>query len=614
MIEEQQRRRHSEPSLVQNGTDESPTASTILSPPPTTANSSRSDTAINVGSDDNINGFRGGSPAASTSSRGGKASAPSSSKLKSVLVVMTMTTAMMINIANSTSVSIALPTIGRELGLHEADLQWLVSAYPLSSGCLLLAFGRLADLYGRKLTFILGSAFLTAFTLACAFPSDIIALNILRGVQGLGAAATIPASVGILAHHFPPGKARSWAFATFSAGAPVGGIFGSAVGGVLTEFTAKTWRSSFYLMAGMTFLSMVCGVFCIRSDTPPVDVDKRIDWLGALIISAGLVLIVFVLGQGEIAPNKWATPYIIALLIVGVILVAAFLYWQRYLEKVQNDPNAPYSVWTPPPLMKMSIWTRGNGRFSAMMAIAFLEWCCFLGWSFWIQLYYQNYVGLTPLKTVLRLLPMTVSGILCNIFIGIFVARIPIVYLTVIGTGATAVACLLFAIIEPEVTFWAYGFPAAVLVVLGADFIFSAGTIYVAKVAQLDEQSVAGGLFNTMTQLGTALGVTVSTVVYNSISARAGPDADPLPAYHAAQWANFAFGVIGAILAFVFFRGVGVVGDRQKKPAVEEEGVREEEKLGDETPRFESGTSTPMEKEQRGMGGPKVLGSDLKLS
>jgi len=76
---------------------------------------------------------------------------------------------------------------------------------------------------------------------------------------------------------------------------------------------------------------------------------------------------------------------IIALLVVGVLFIAIFLYWQHYLEKIQDDPNAPYSVWTPPPLMRLTIWTRANGRFAATLAIAFTNWCAFMAWTFWVQ-------------------------------------------------------------------------------------------------------------------------------------------------------------------------------------------------------------------------------------
>ena len=78
-------------------------------------------------------------------------------------------------------------------------------------------------------------------------------------------------------------------------------------------------------------------------------------------------------------------PDIIALLVLGVIMIALFLYWQHYLEKIHDNPDSPYSVFTPPPLMKLSIWTRANGRIAAMMTIGFMEWCAFSSWSFWVH-------------------------------------------------------------------------------------------------------------------------------------------------------------------------------------------------------------------------------------
>jgi predicted MFS family arabinose efflux permease len=139
-----------------------------------------------------------------------------------------------------------------------------------------------------------------------------------------------------LAHSFPPSRARSLAFATFAAGAPVGAAFGTTIGGVLTEFTtyvcfflffcsvslydiaadvegtfstnSKTWRSSFYLLAGLTMLCFIGGVVSIDEDVPSNEVDKRVDWIGAFLVTAGLVLIVFVLGEGEYAPQQWRTP------------------------------------------------------------------------------------------------------------------------------------------------------------------------------------------------------------------------------------------------------------------------------------------------------------------
>ncbi|KAF5359653.1 hypothetical protein D9756_002891 [Leucocoprinus leucothites] len=527
------------------------------------------------------------------------------SLLSSLIIVLVATLSMIINIGNNTLVSIALPTIGREFNADPSLLQWIVSAYPLSSGCLLLVCGRLADLYGRKKAYLAGTLMLAAFTLGCGFANNILALIILRGIQGIGAAATIPASLGILAHAFPPSRARSLAFATFAAGAPVGAVFGNTMGGVLTEKTAPTWRSALFLFAGINLICFIGGAVCIDKDIPNQEEDKKVDWIGAFLITAALVLILFVLGEGETAPHGWSTGYIIALLIVGVFLAGVFIWWQWFLEKVQNRRQAKReaeSVGTaseldgqgthgglvdrwidrlPPPIMKISLWARAKGRFSAVMAIAFLTWSAFIGWTFWVQLYYQDYTNLQPLEVVVRLLPMFVAGVSCNAFVGVMAARLPMMAITAMGTLGTASACILFALINPNATYWAFGFPATVLSVIGVDFVFSSGTLYIAKISLPHEQSLAAALFSTMTQLGTSAGVTISTVVFNRVSSSLREGEDNIRSYRSAQWTCFAFAALGSLLSLVVFRGVGAPGDRKDKtpPQQDEERVSQDEKL-----------------------------------
>ncbi|KAA1477463.1 efflux transporter, partial [Dentipellis sp. KUC8613] len=495
------------------------------------------------------------------------------STLRSICLVAACTTAMMINTSNSTFVSIALPTIGRELNIREAQLQWLVSAYSLSSGCLLLFLGRLADLYGRKKTFMAGFVCMLAFSIGCGFANDAITIDVLRALQGIGAAAVIPASLGILAHAFPPSRARSIAFATFSAGAPVGAAIGSTLGGVLTQLSKATWRSNFFLTAGLCALGMIAGAVSIDADEPSTEKDKRVDWVGAFLVTAGLVLIIFVLSDGEVAPKKWSTPYIIAFIIIGVFFIVLFVFWEIYLERVQDSPTPSHSAWTPPPLLRMSMWKRAQGRFAVMQVIACVNWCSFLSWTFWVQLYYQNFLHLSPVLTMVRFLPMFVTGVLCNIAIAVVIGRIDVALILMFGTALTGVANIFFAVIQADASYWATGFPSAILCVFGADFVFSAGTIFIAKVSLPHEQSVAGALFQTMTQLGTSFGLAITTIVFNRVLAKqssdmgvivddAGTNAPmeaQLRAYRAAEWAAFAFGILGTILAF-FLRGVGVVG------------------------------------------------------
>ncbi|KAG7091749.1 hypothetical protein E1B28_008150 [Marasmius oreades] len=488
------------------------------------------------------------------------------------MIVAACSLSNLVNTLNMTGPSISLPAVQREFQSNQSDLGWVVSAYPLSSGCLLLLVGRLADLYGRKRLFELGLLWLFGFTLACGFVNDPITLSVLRGLQGCGAAATIPAALGIMANVFPPSKARSLAFAVFAGASPIGGCFGMALGGVMTQLTSVTWRSIYYFSAAITAVSFLIGYLCIDPDQPSEEEDQRVDWIGGILSISGLVLIVFVLGQGESAPGTWANPYIDTLLILGVLLTVLYVFWQRFLERVHDGKAVSPFSWlpTPQPLMRVSLWTRSHGQVGITFVIAFLDYACFMGWSLWVLLYYQNYSGLSPILTMVRLIPMFIVGFAGNLLIAGIVGRLSLVTLMALGGVVTAGAPLLFALIVPSTTYWAFGFPATLLAVLGSDFVFPTGTIFVAKVALPSEQSVAGAVFQGMTQLGTALGVSISTIAYNrdllkqatelGVSPNDIPQNQRLDAHHAAMWVNFGFGIGAAILALIFLRGVGPVG------------------------------------------------------
>ena len=244
---------------------------------------------------------------------------------------------------------------------------------------------------------------------------------------------------------------------------------------------------------------------------------------------------------------------VLLILVLGILCLLAFLCWQYYLENLQSQYPSNRSLFTPPPLLKLSIWTRANGRLAAMMAIAFFNWGSFLAWLFWVELYYQNFKSYTPLHTAVLLLPMFFSGILCNLCVGFMAARIAISWIISIGTVATTIACLLFAVIHPNDTYWAFAFPAISLGAMGADIASSAGTLFIARFALPKEQSVAGALFVTMTQVGTSVGVTVSTVVFNTVALKvaSSQQIDQIVMYRAAQWTAFGFGVIGRLSSLV---------------------------------------------------------------
>jgi len=219
-----------------------------------------------------------------------------------------------------------------------------------------------------------------------------------------------------MAHAFSPSRARSLVFATFAVGAPVGGAFSMIVGSVLTQLIVcvtralinsttflmsscrQTWCSVFYLAAGTSALIFFSGLVSFDADTPST--IKHVGWIGVFLVTIGLVLIVFVLGQGEIAPQDWKTPceshpcvlYSLCLVVGGYHCSSyhrryhghAIRALERYLEQVRDDPSRSLSLWTPP-LMRPSIWARAKGHMAIILAIAFLNWGAFISWSFWVQ-------------------------------------------------------------------------------------------------------------------------------------------------------------------------------------------------------------------------------------
>ncbi|KAF9509240.1 hypothetical protein BS47DRAFT_1349492 [Hydnum rufescens UP504] len=463
----------------------------------------------------------------------------------------------------------ALPTIGKDLHIMEGNLQWVVSSYTLTSGCFLLLLVHL--LYHR-----------------CGFVHNEISMDVMRAFQGLGPAASIPVALGILAQSFECGSTiRTIAFATFSSGAPIGGAFGGTMGGALTQLTKLSWRSAFLLNAGPGALTFVIGLLAIDPDRHHLDpnLDRRVDWIGAALITSGLVLFTFAIGDGETAVRGWRTGYIIATLIVSLVLIAVFIYWGWVLDQEAALPSGQSR--RAQPLVSLKLFVRANGRLAVMQTMAFFIWAGFCSWMFYAQ------AGLTPILSMLRMLPMSVTGVFCNVVVALAVAHVQGIILVALGCIMTGLAPLLFALIKVNAPYW---------LSVGADFIFASGSIYVAKVSLPHEQSLAAGLFNTLMQVGASLGLALSSIVLDktirketrrlnasqpAVSPQLTAKAGLLAGYRAVQWLNFGFVMFGLVLALVFLRDIGVIA-RKLRPPVHPQGrpklIEPDEKVVDPTP------------------------------
>lgn len=456
------------------------------------------------------------------------------------------------------AVVVILPTIGRDLGIPDARQQWIVSAYNLAFGCFLLLWGRVADLYGKRAIFVLGSAWVAVSTAVNPVLPNEIAFDLFRGLQGFGAAANVPTALGILGVQFPPGRAKNMAFSAYSAGAPLGAICGNLLGGLIASYAHWTWV--FWALAILAALVTVAGFFLIPPPPPTTTTtNATVDWVGAVLITAGLMLLLLALTEGNVV--GWATPWVPVLIVVAVLLVAAFVLWQRHLEKTARRT----------PLVKLSVFK--SLHFSVAMVVMFLFFACFNGYLVFITYHFQDYQGLSAIQTTLRFIPTGVVGVLTACIMGKLIGVVPTYLLLGFGNICCSVACLLFAVpIPSDITYFAQGFPAMILSVLGADTAWPCLTLFTSAALPQADQAMGGALVNAVGQIGRAIGLAIATAIETAViaNARGGSvedagalktwDRPTLLGLQAAQYLNFALGVVSSVCVFVAFRGLGTVG------------------------------------------------------
>lgn len=493
----------------------------------------------------------GASLAATESDPHGSRPACFSSLLQECLFVLTTTVAVGQSSIFSGAILCMTNFIAEDLNMTAAEVSWINAAQTLVAGTFLLFFGRVADLFGRRLLFLSSLAFFSICLLITGFATNAIYMNVFCGLLGLSSAASVPPAIGKLgAVYDRPCRRKNRAFACFSAGNPVGFVLGAFISGVVMQIS--TWRAAFWVMAVIYFLFALAAWW-----TTPLDAEQslgglnletfvKFDLLGALLAVAGIAMFTASLTLGGDAPEGWKTPYVIALLVVGVVLIAGFIYWQSVFRY---------------PLMPLKVWTDRN--FTLVVAVLCLGFYGFSGNLFWLTLMWQRIDQTTPLMNAVQLLPAGIAGILVNILAALIMHRISNKLIMTIGAVSQVIACALFSAIYTDISYWALVFPALLFSVLGQDLEFTVANMYVMSSLSKEQQSVAGGLFNTVTRLAATVGLGVQTSIYNSAGGTAaGKGALSYRPYQATFWVS----LVGASLAvfLVPFLTIGRQGGRKK--------------------------------------------------
>ncbi|KAK5263904.1 hypothetical protein LTR96_010779 [Exophiala xenobiotica] len=457
-----------------------------------------------------------------------------SSLLQECLFVLTTTVAVGQSSIFTGAILCMTNTIGQDLNMSAAEVSWISAAQLLSAGSFLLFFGRVADLFGRRLLFLLSLAFFTVCLVVVGFATNAMYMDIFCGLLGLSSAASVPPAIGKLgAVYNKPSRRKNRAFACFSAGNPVGFVLGAFISGVTMQ--VSTWRAAFWVIA------VIYAFFTLAAWwTTPADTEQKLggfnmqtfvkfDLLGAFLAVAGVAMSTASLSLAADAPDGWRTPYVIALLVVGLALVGGFVYWQSVFRY---------------PLMPLKVWKDRN--FSLVVSVLLLGFYGFSGNLFWLTLMWQRIHHVSPLMVAVRLLPAGIGGILVNVLAAMIMHRVSNKLIMAVGAVSQTIACALLSATSNSISYWALTFPALLFSVLSQDLEFTVTNMYVMSSLSNDEQSVAGGLINTVIRLVATVGLGIQTSIYNSTGGSAeGAGAVKYRPYQTTFWVALA----GATLA-----------------------------------------------------------------
>ncbi len=438
-------------------------------------------------------------------------------------------------VIDSTIVNVALPSIQRDLQAPVSQLAWVVSGYVLMAGGLLLLGGRLSDLVGRQRLFLAGTALFALASLACGLAPSIEVLIGSRFAQGVGEAMASPAALSLVALLFPDERERAQALGVWGGLSGLGATAGVLLSGVLTNLLS--WRWVFLINLPFALAALLLVPRLIGRDEGERS-GQRIDLLGALLVTGGLIALVDGLLTASRVP--WGDPAVVAPLLLGLAALAAFVA----VEARSSAPLVPLRFF------------RNRTRVSANIATVFLN-SALTAMFFLLTLYMQTVLGFSPLGTGLAYLPFclafipglaistqltTRAGTKSAITVGFIVSALGMALLGRVPLGGSFVVDLL---------------PAMLVLAVGMGISLPAlQTAALYDVSKTDA-GLASGVQTTVQQLGSALGlaVLVTVALLRQTALQAG-GAEPLAAatagYQTAFWAAAAVLALGAALVLLF--------------------------------------------------------------
>ncbi|MEU0596656.1 MFS transporter [Streptomyces sp. NPDC006393] len=411
------------------------------------------------------------------------------------LVVIAL--AQLMVVLDATIVNIALPSAQHALRISDGNRQWVVTAYTLAFGGLLLLGGRIADLVGRKRTFVIG---LVGFAAASALGGGATSSGMLfgaRALQGAFAAVLAPSALSLLTTTFTDPRERGKAFGIYGALAGSGSAIGFIVGGLLTEYL--NWRWCLYVNVPIAVVA-VLGACALLHDRPG-DPGARLDVPGAVLGCGGLVAVVY--GFSEAQPRGWTDPLVLALFAAGAALLAGFVTWQTR---------------APRPLLPLHVIRERNraGCFLTMLLAVIGMFGLFLFMTY----YLQGILGYSPLRTGLAFLPLTAAIVIGSTQVSArLLQRVAPRALMVPGMVLAAGGMLLLTRLTVASHYTSEVLPALLLMGLGMGLTFMPVFATATAGVAVRDSGVTSATVNTSQQVGGSIGTALLNTVATTSSA-----------------------------------------------------------------------------------------------
>ena len=450
------------------------------------------------------------------------------------LILAVVGAAFFMTILDVAIVTVAIPSIQKDLDIAESTVQWTLTAYAITFGGFLLLGGRMSDLLGRRIVFVGGLILFTAASLACGLANSAGFLIGARAVQGIGAAIISPAALSIVTTTFREGADRNKALGIWGALGGSGAAVGVLLGGILTKYLGWEW---------IFFVNVPVGVIVLAL-TPRIVPESRaelghrqFDALGAVLVTAGNALFVYAISK---APEVgWGTGRTIGLLILSIALIGAFVVW----ELRGDAPLVPFSIF------RIRTLTGAN-------IVGFLLGAVIYANFFVLTLYVQQVLGWSALRTGVTFFATAGSAVIWAGVAQALVTRFGPRPIMTLGMVILAISVLGYTHLPVDGHYWPDLLPIYLVFAVGMVFGFVPVTIAAFIGVPGNQAGLASGLMNTSQQIGGAFGVAIASTIFTS-KARNGhfTPAAFTSGYHWAFAALAVFAVVGAVAAFVTMRG-----------------------------------------------------------